>query len=206
MIRVVSALACLTLLAACATLQPPSDEVQGIYVLEASPAPGPASTRVDIVLGVSAVRSRPGFDTPRMAFQRRPHEIEYFARNFWVDTPGRMLAPLVARSLEQSGSFRGVVQLPHAAAIDRRVDIELVRLLQDFSTKPSRVRLTLRAQLIDTATRRIVATRELDDAEDAPTDDPYGGVIAANRVLRRILGRLTELCAQQFSGLEPGSI
>jgi cholesterol transport system auxiliary component len=37
--------------------------------------------------------------------------------------------------------------------------------------------------------------RELDEVEPAPSDDPYGGVVAANRALGRLLGRLGELCA-----------
>jgi cholesterol transport system auxiliary component len=87
-----------------------------------------------------------------------------------------------------------VVQAPSAAAAELRLDSELVRLAQDFTVKPSRVRLTLRVELIDTAARRVLAARELDEVEPAASDDPYGGVAAANRALGRLLGRLGELC------------
>jgi len=199
MIRFIIIAAFLTLTSACATLEPPSDGIHGIFLLEAFPStavPGPGT---DVVVGVSTPRTRAGFDTARMAFQRRPHEIGYFGRNVWADTPARMLAPLVVRSLQRSGAFRGVVALPHVAAVDRRLDLEVTRLLQDFSTKPSQVRFTLRAQLVDPATRRILATQEFDEVETAPTDDPYGGVMGANRILERLLGKVTEFTSQQSS-------
>ena len=82
------------------------------------------------------------------------------------------------------------------AAASLRLDTELVRLQQDFGAPPSRVRLTVRAQLLDAEGRRVLAAAEFDETELAPSDDPYGGVLAANRALARLLARLAEFCAQ----------
>jgi cholesterol transport system auxiliary component len=196
MTRVLAACAAAALLSACSALQPPPEEIRSTYVLEARPLAGSPRAKRDLVLAVSMPRARPGFDTPQMAYERRPHELEYFTRNRWADAPARMLAPLLAQALEQSGTLRGVVQAPSVAAADRRLDVEIVRLVQDFSTRPSRVRFTLRAQLIDVGARRVLATREFDEVESAPSDDPYGGVIAANQALGRLLGQLADFCAQ----------
>jgi cholesterol transport system auxiliary component len=196
MTRGLAFLAAAALLSACAALQPPPEENQNTYVLEARAPAGSPRAKRDLVLAVSMPRARPGFDTPQMAYERRPHEIEYFTRNRWADSPARMLAPLLAQALEQSGTLRAVVQAPGAAAADRRLDVEIVRLVQDFSVRPSRVRFTLRAQLIDVGARRVLATREFDEVESAPSDDPYGGVIAANRALERLLGELADFCAE----------
>jgi cholesterol transport system auxiliary component len=54
----------------------------------------------------------------------------------------------------------------------------------------------VRAQLIDVGARRVLASAEFDETEVAPSDDPYGGVIAANRALGRLLERLAEFCAE----------
>lgn len=194
-----ASLSAVTLLSACAGLQPQAEYLT-TYVLDAQPAAAPQRPRRDVVLAVSAPWARPGFDTPRMAYVRRPHEVEYFARNQWADAPARMLAPLLAQALEQSGSLRAVVRAPSSAAADVRLDTELVRLLQDVSTRPSRVRFTLHAQLIEVGSRRVLATREFDEVENAPSDDAYGGVIAANRALERLLGRLADFCAEQSVG------
>ena len=95
-----------------------------------------------------------------------------------------------------SGGYRAVVQAPSLAAANLRLETELVRLQQDFGARPSRVRLTLRAQLIDTDARRVLASAEFDETEVAPSDDAYGGVIAANRALGRLLERLAKFCAE----------
>lgn len=197
--RLTLALAAAALLSACSGMQPAPDVVN-TYVLDARPAAAAQGAKRDLVIAVSAPRARPGFDTPQIAYVRRSHEVEYFAKSRWADTPPGMLGPLVAQVLEQAGSFRAVVRASSTAAADVRLDLEVVRLLQDFATRPSTVRLTLHAQLVEVATRRVLATREFDEIEQASTDDAYGGVIAANRALGRLLGRLAAFCAGQSAG------
>jgi cholesterol transport system auxiliary component len=194
--RSAAGFAAVALLAACAALQPPEAEQASTYVLEAPPAAGAPRPRGDLVLEVSAPRARPGFDTPQMAYTQRANALEYFAKHRWADAPARMLAPLLAQALDHSGGFRAVVQAPSLAKADLRLESELVRLQQDFGVRPSRVRFTLRAQLIDADTRRVLAAAEFDETEVAPSDDPYGGVLAANRALARLLERLSAFCAQ----------
>ena len=194
--RGIAGFAAVALLAACTALQPPQVDHTSTYVLEAMPAAGAPRPKRDLVLEVSAPRARPGFDTPQMAYTQRANALEYFAKNRWADTPARMLAPLIAQALDQSGGFRAVVQAPSLATAELRLDTELVRLQQDFSARPSRVRFTVRAQLIDVGARRVLASAEFDETEITPSDDPYGGVIAANRALGRLLERLAEFCAE----------
>jgi cholesterol transport system auxiliary component len=186
---------CLAFLAAgCAGLQPPPAHPVSTYVLEAGRGAQVQKPKGERSLAVAMPRARAGFDGQQMAYTAREHEIVYFAAHRWADAPARMLAPLMAQALEDAGCWRSVVQSPSAAAAELRLDSELVRLAQDFTVKPSRVRLTLRVELIDTAARRVLAARELDEVEPAASDDPYGGVAAANRALGRLLGRLGELC------------
>jgi cholesterol transport system auxiliary component len=194
--RRIAGFAAVALLAACAAVQPPKVEHASTYVLEAMPAAGAPGPKRDLVLEVAPPRARPGFDTPQMAYTQRANALEYFATNRWADTPARMLAPLLAQALDQSGGFRAVVQAPSLAAANLRLDIELVRLQQDFRAKPSRVQFTLRAQLIEVDARRVLASAEFDETEAAPSDDAYGGVIAANRALGRLLERLAKFCAE----------
>jgi cholesterol transport system auxiliary component len=170
-----------------------------IYLLEAPTGPAttrPAlSTKRDVVLAVSPPRARAGFDTARMVWVRQAHGLETYARNRWADAPARMLAPLLVQALERSGAFHAVVPSPSGVAAGLRLDTELVRLQQDFTVKPSEVRFTLGAQLIDTATQRVIATAEFDETEKCESEDAYGGVRAANRALERLLVRVAEFCA-----------
>lgn len=197
--RALVPLAAVALLSACPAL-PPLPEAASTYVLDARLVPAAQKAPSKTVIAVSPPRARPGFDTASMAYVRRPHEVEYFAKNRWADTPARMLAPLLVQALDRSGGFRAVVQAPGAVSADLRIEVEIVQLLQDFETRPSRVRFTLRAQLIEVASRRVLATREFDEAESAASDDAYGGVIAANRALERLLGQLVDFCSGQAAG------
>lgn len=187
-------LASAILLAGCTGLQAPHMESTSSYQLEAKAAIPATQTKRNLVLAVSMPRARPGFDTQRMAYVRQPHELDYFATHQWVDTPSHMLAPLLTQALQQSAGFQAVVQSPGTVAADVRLDTELVRLQQDFGTQPSRVNLTLRVQLIDVRSKRVLASKQFDETENAPADNAYGGVIAANHALQRILEQLAEFC------------
>ena len=190
----------LALLGGCSSLLlPPPPPADNVYLLEAgqaAPAAGDAAARREVVLAVGMPQARSGYDTAQMVWLRQPHKLEAYARNRWADTPAHMLAPLLAQALEHSGRFQAVVQAPAGVAAGLRLDSELIRLQQDFGVKPSRIELALRVQLVDVATRRVVASAEFAESETAPSDDAYGGVLAANRALERLLGRVVAFCAE----------
>ncbi len=192
--RMLRTLAAAMLLAGCSGLPAPQTDSPRLYVFEARSPVSAVQVKRGPVLAVSLPRARPGFDTPRMAYLRQPHELDYFALNRWADTPSRMLWPLLAQALEQSGGFRAVVQTPGAVPADLRLDTELIRLQQDFGTQPSRVQLTLRAQLIDVPGKRVIAVKLFDESENAVSNDAYGGVITANRLVQRVLGQVADFC------------
>lgn len=191
---------CVGLAAGCAGLPSPEAEAPATYLLDARPAVPPATTRRDLVLAVGVPRARAGYDSAQIAFVRRPYELEYFAKSRWADPPARMLAPLLVLALEASGGFRSVAQAPGGVPPDLRLDTELVRLHQDFGTSPSRVEIALRVQLIDLRGSRVLAEALLEETETAPSEDAYGGVIAANRALERLLARLVEFSIERSGG------
>lgn len=193
----------LALTAGCSPLQPVKNDVLSTYALEAQFQNRPAAASGAPVLLVTRPRAHSGFDSPRMAYVRKPHELEYFSRNQWVDTPEKMLAPLLVQAFEASGAFGAVSQAAGVVAAQLRLDSEIVRLQQEFTAEPSRVRFTLRAQLIDVAGRRILATREFDVSENAASDDPYGGVVAANKAVQRALSEAAGFFAAQARGFKP---
>lgn len=182
------------LLAACSVLPAPKLVSQNIYVLEAGPVIQAAQVKRELVLAVSVPRALPGFDTTQMAYVQQPYELNYFVTSRWADTPARMLGPIIAQAMRQTQSFRAVVQASDTIPADVRLDIELVRLQQDFMTRPSRMQLTLRAQLIDVRGKRVLAAQQFDETETAASEDAYGGVVAANRLLQRVLGKLAAFC------------
>jgi cholesterol transport system auxiliary component len=182
---------------ACAPLQPVKSEPPKTYALEPRipVAAGQMEARRTIIVSIPS--SAPGYDSSRMAYLRKAYQLEYFAHNEWVDSPANMLGPLLVQALDRSGAFKSVALAPSTAVADLRLDTEIVRLQQEFNAVPSRVRLTVRAQLIDVARAAVLATREFDVFEAAPEDTPYGGVIAANRAFGRVLVQIAEFCAKE---------
>ena len=182
------------LLAGCTGLQAPKLDNIHLYTLDARPASIAAQHKSDRVLAISMPTAWPGYDTAQIAYQRQPLELEYFLTHRWADAPVRMLRPLLARALEPA--FRSVVATPGIVSADLRLDTELIRLQQDFTSQPSRIQLVLRAQLIDVKDKRVIAIKLFDESENSATEDAYGGILATNRALQRVLAQLTDFCIE----------
>lgn len=141
-------------------------------------------------LQVSLPLAEPGFETPRMVYVKRPYEVEHYALNQWADQPARMFASLMMQSLGRTGSWRAVVPVPGSIRGDFRLDSYGFALQQEFMQDPSLVRVTVRAQLVETKESRVVGTRAFEAVEQAQSNDAYGGVVAANRAIAVLLGEI----------------
>jgi len=161
--------------------------------------PAPAAPAIAVALP----RAAAGYDSRHMLYQRRPHELEAFAFHEWVDAPAQMLAPLLVRALQDSGAFRAVLLAPSTALAGWRLESELIRLHQDFSTQPSQLRLGLRAVLLDVVSRQVIAWREFDLGVAAASDDPVAGVQAAHQATRQLMQAVAAFCAEQAAIARP---
>lgn len=164
---------------------------------ETDGGPVPALPRVAAhgVLLVGVPQAAAGFEQPRIAYQQRPSEVNYYADHFWVDAPSRMLTPVLIRALEQSGYWRVVVPMPSALRADHQLDVSGLVVQQEFLQKPSRSRVRLRAQLTDLKRQQVMGARSFDRMEAAPSEDAYGGVLAANRSVSAVLAAVNDWIA-----------
>jgi cholesterol transport system auxiliary component len=200
----------LTLNAGCGALFPKAAVHPSFYTLDSTPAAPHAATgnvsrvlRAAPTLVINLPSAASGFDSTHIIYARGSHTHEYFSHSEWVDTPARMLAPLMVAAIENGGAFRAVVLAPSVAAGDLRLDTEIMRLEQDFIDQPSGVRFTLRTYVVDDATRRVIAWREFDETVAAASEDPYGGVVAANRAVQIVLEKLASFCAEAAESWQP---
>lgn len=189
-------------LSACGLLQPKSSTPPSYYALEYARISLPTTTpRAPLAnaptLIISPVRAASGFDSQRIIYVREPHKLEYFSHSEWIDTPARMLGPLMVASIEQTGVFRAVVMTPGSAGGELRLDTEIVRLQQDFQTKPSTAQFMLRVYLVDEKTRKVLAWRAFENQASATNDDPRAGVVAANRAVQSVLEELSQFLIQR---------
>jgi cholesterol transport system auxiliary component len=141
---------------------------------------------------VSIPTAAPGFNKRALVYFDQQYEVKYHQKAQWVDTPSRMLLPLLVHHLELTGKFKAVLSAstsPIAASL--RLDTEIVRLQQEFFTEPSQVHLVLRAQLLDMDARQVLATRVFEITENARSEDAEGGMLATNRAVARLLKSIT---------------
>ncbi len=171
------------------------------YVLSPRQASAPAVTGSGPLLVVSPPQAQPGYDTSGMVYTRRAHELEYFAHSQWADLPTAMVGPVLVNALSASGRFRAVVAGPSDVSGDLRLETRIVNLRQEFYVQSSRVRVGLRAQLIEPKNREVVATSTFEVIEVATSNDPYGGVVAINQALEQLLDQLVNFCAEQGSAM-----
>lgn len=189
--------ACLValLLTGCVSFPGPQAEQPKLYRLDAQLPATVSAAKRDAVLAISLPQAQPGAQSAGMAYLQQPHEVDYFVSSRWADTPAHMLEPMLLQALVQGGGFRAVVSNVGSVAADYRLDSEWLRLQQEFTQHPSRMHLTLRVQLVNLKTRQVVASQEIDEVESADSESAYGGVIAANRAMQRVLGSVVEFCA-----------
>ena len=189
----------LALVCGCGALTASNEPLPTFFSLDrpasASGRPAVQAPAAGITVVVNQPSAAAGFDSQRIIYVRQPHELEYFAHNQWIDPPARMLGPLIVGALERSGAFRAVVHAPSTANGEMRLDTEIILLQHEFTQRPSRVHFILRATLVESTARRVLATREFEAYADAPSEDPYGGVQAVNRVVASVLDDLAAFCA-----------
>ncbi|MFZ6748167.1 ABC-type transport auxiliary lipoprotein family protein [Undibacterium sp. Ren11W] len=193
------------LLCACSILTPAQIPSANKYSFDSAAPTTQASQKIAVTsaakiyaptIVVSVPRAAAGFDSQHIVYVRQAHKLEYFQQSEWIETPASMLAPLVSGALERSARFSAVVHSPTSVMAQLRLDLEIVRLQQEFFSVPSQVRFTLRAHLLDTASRQVIAWREFDTSIISSSEDPYGGVLATNIAVRIVMEELAKFCVQ----------
>jgi cholesterol transport system auxiliary component len=163
------------------------------YFIAVDPVALPANKADGKTILISIPQAASGFDTQQMVYIETPYVLEHYRDNLWVDTPSRLLLPLIVQSLEATGEFGAVLSATSSPILgELRLDTEIIRLQQEFLESPSRVRFTLRVQLLNMTHRAILDTKVFDVVEIAPSEDAIGGVIATNRAVQVVLEQLAE--------------
>lgn len=154
---------------------------------------------------VNLPRVQSGFNTQRMAYVTRDHELNFFAYSQWAESPAHMLLPLLVKNLERTNQWEAVVQMPSPVRGDYQLIPENLYIQHEFTQKPSRVRIHLRLQLIRIKNFHVVGTHELTILENAKSEDPYGGVQAANAATERLLKEISTWLSLCMAGPTEGT-
>lgn len=181
----------------CALLAPAKPEANKA-ILSKIPLDLPQRERHAATLLVFVPDTRPAYDTTQMAYSVRAYQIAYFGQNEWGETPSQMLQPLLVRTLENTHYFTAVLTPPYAGRYSYALRTDILELTQDFSATPATLQLSLRFQLSDGATNRIIATTEVSLREPMQQRTPYAGVVAANDATAKALQQLAKFVLEKI--------
>ena len=183
------------LLSACQSLAPERANPTVYQLTLDAPLQLPERPASKATLLVMRPMAAPGYDTRGIVYQTEDNALRQYAYARWADTPARMLQVVLVRTLERAQLFQAVV---HGGGVpaDYQLTSDLLYLTHDFTVQPSQARLGLRVQLLATQPRRVLGTRIIETAAPAPSDDPAGGVRAAQQAMRLALRELVDFTAQ----------
>lgn len=154
----------------------------------------PPPTKTCLTILVSTPVASPEYQTSAMIYMSTPYQLSSYANNQWIAPPSQMLVPLFVQALCQTGHFFAVVSPPFMGVTNYRFETHLLTLQQEFFSSISQVRLTVQASLIKNSTNQIIASQFFEALISAPSNNPYGGVLAANRAAVIISHRIALFC------------
>lgn len=184
MIRGLTALALGALLSGCAALLQNAPG-PALYTLEAPALP--AASAGDDVLRMRLTAVAPGYEQPLMAYREGDAlALRYFATARWVSAPGELVIERLGDALEATGRFRAVLTGPPPPVADYRLELELLRLEQDYRDGGAGVaRLALRTRLL-ARDGELLAQQRLETSAPAAATGPAAAAAAANRALAEL--------------------
>lgn len=145
-------------------------EADRYFILEAAPGARAVSTVVAAPTSVSSF-----YDTQDIVYSRAPGTRAYYQFNHWTERPQRAIhAQLAARF--QAGAKSGRVLSTH-----------LDEIYHDAAQPPGTARITLTAQLVDPASRAVLARRTFSRSAPAASYDAPGAVQGFRQALGALL-------------------
>jgi cholesterol transport system auxiliary component len=190
----------LAMMPGCALLAPARAETRKL-LLNKMAAELPQRPSQGAVIVVFPPRAGPTYDTTQIAYISRPYEIAYFSEHEWAETPAQMLHPLLVRTLQDTHFFSAVLAPPYPGRYHYALRTEIRELVADFSSQPAAMQLSLRFDLSDAATSRVIASKDISIRKPMQMMTPYGGVIAANEGTAKALLELARFVLAQANPL-----
>lgn len=170
----------------CSVLPPPAAEATKAIITK-MPASVPQRAADGATLLVFPPETAALYATTQMAYATQAYQIEYFSQHEWGETPSQMLLPLLVKTLENTHAFTTVLTPPYQGHYSYALRTGITQLMQDFTVDPAVLVLSLRLQLSDGSTDRIIATKTISLREPMRRKTPDAGVDAANDAAAKAL-------------------
>ncbi|WP_428821362.1 ABC-type transport auxiliary lipoprotein family protein [Microbulbifer sp. MCCC 1A16149] len=190
-------LASALLISGCTLFSPVESDIR-VAVIDKLPREVPLRQSHPVTLLILPPGINPVYDTIRMAYRTEPHQVGYYRHHQWGATPAQMLLPLLARTLENTNYFEAVATPPYFGPHNFALHTEIVEFAQDYTSTPAEFHLSLRVQLIEGASNRIIASRSISLREPILQESPDVGVVAANDAAANALRQIALFALEQM--------
>lgn len=182
----------IVLLTSCSLLSS-SNPMQTYFLHVPMPSTAVIQPQFEHNLLVNLPQIAAGYNRTDMLYSRQPAQLAYYRHSQWLDTPSRMLHPLLVEYLEKQNLFSQVISANQAQLLGQwQLDSEILRLQQNFYTNPAEVEFKIRVQVIDTQRRYVVGGRLFHLHQAVSQNDAFGGVEATNQLMTQFLQQLSE--------------
>lgn len=179
------------LLAGCFSVGVGNDasSVQAQYRLDdLAPPPTRAGRTLPRTLVVAAMPSIGIGDTFSMAYSRAAQERALYQYASWAERPSNRIVQLLVRRIEARGAFASVAELGRGVGGDLILNVTVDELVHDAASGRGRLQLTV--ELVDRATRTLIARRRIEAMAPAPQEDARGAVRALSLALTQALDEI----------------
>jgi cholesterol transport system auxiliary component len=180
-------------LCSCSLLTPVNIE-KTKYLIDKTPPPFSHKKNSRVSLLVLNPQTNPVYKTTKMAYSIEPHQVAYFSENEWGASPANMFKPLMVKTLQNANYFHAVVTAPTISKYQYILSTKIVQFKQDYTMVPSKFALAIEGQLINVATKKVIASKQFNYTQPMVAQDPRSGVIAANNAAIKFLAHLRDFC------------
>jgi cholesterol transport system auxiliary component len=135
-----------------------------------------------------------GLNSQRIALQRTPVTLDYFARANWTDTAPQLVQTLLIESFENTGKIRAVTRESTQLRPDYVLQTELREFQAEYDspTQPPLVRVRLNGKMIRMPDRVIVGSQTIERAVRADKPDMQNVVLAFDEALGKVMKQFVE--------------
>ncbi|MGQ0664550.1 MAG: ABC-type transport auxiliary lipoprotein family protein [Pseudomonadota bacterium] len=180
-------------LAACDVKLPGSGEPPQLYTLTPKSTYSPELPQVDWQLIVETPVAPAGLNTSRIALQRSPISLDYYARSNWTDLAPLLVQTLLIESFENTGKILAVGRESTALRADYVLKTELREFQAEYDGGDAPlIRVRLNGKLVQMPTRTIIANHTAERTVRSEKGDMAGIVQAFDDALGKVMKQLVE--------------
>ncbi len=182
-------------LASCSSILPGQGDPAQLYTLTPKSTFANDLPLVAWQLVVEPPVAAAGLNTSRIALQRTPVSLDYFARSNWTDSAPLLVQTLLIESFENTGKIVAVARESVRLRPDYLLQTELRELQAEYFPNEQQaplVRVRLIAKLVRVVDRAIIASTAIERTERAASNDMSAIAEAFDEALGGVMKRVVE--------------